>query len=80
MHWIAETSFGINRCERNAIEQHVAAVTIKRVESRNRMKLVEPDNGSDHRAGTVILQAEKSARKPGLWSSCVVICCLLREP
>ena len=24
------------------------------------------DNGSDHRAGTIILQAEKSARKPGL--------------
>ena len=26
----------------------------------------EPDNGSDHRAGTTILQAEKPARKPGL--------------
>ena len=38
------------------------------------------DNGSDHRAGTAILQAEKPARKPGLWSLRIVICCQRREP
>ena len=29
------------------------------------------DSGSDHRAGTIILQAEKSARKPGF--ACITL-------
>ena len=33
--------------------------------------LVSLDNGSDHRAGTIILQAEKSARKPGF--ACITL-------
>ena len=35
------------------------------------------DNGSDHRAGTMILQAEKPARKPGF--ACItLLCCVYR--
>ncbi len=38
-----------------------------------------PQNVSDHRAGTIILQAEKTARKPGF--ACITLLCLgwLRE-
>jgi hypothetical protein len=39
-------------------------------------KLVEwfrQDNGNDHRAGTIILQAEKSTRKSGF--VCIVLLC-----
>ena len=35
------------------------------------LKLQGHDNGSDHRAGTIILQAEKSARKPGF--ACITL-------
>ena len=33
----------------------------------------KPDNGSDHRTGTIILQAEKPARKPGF--ACITLLC-----
>ena len=33
--------------------------------------MIERDNGSDHRAGTIILQAEKTARKPGF--ACITL-------
>ena len=35
------------------------------------------DNGSDHRAGTIILQAEKFARKPGF--ACITLLCQHRQ-
>ena len=31
------------------------------------------DNGSDHRAGTIVLQAKKTARKPGF--ACITLLC-----
>ena len=34
-------------------------------------ELTKADNGSDHRAGTMILQAEKHARKPGF--ACITL-------
>ena len=33
--------------------------------------IFEADNGSDHRTGTIILQAEKSTRKPGF--ACITL-------
>ena len=33
--------------------------------------IIQADNGSDHRAGTIILQAEKTARKPGF--ACITL-------
>ena len=43
-----------------------------RVENRKRSFIeFDPDNGSDHRAGTIILQAEKPTRKPGF--ACITL-------
>ena len=37
------------------------------------VSILKADNGSDHRAGTIILRAEKPARKPGF--ACITLLC-----
>ena len=48
----------------NANATDATAVNNSRVIRRNCIWLPKRDNGSDHRVRTIILQAEKTARKP----------------
>ena len=49
----------------------------QRSRSRQHVFTALLDNGSDHRAGTIILQAEKPARKPGF--ACITLLSVVRQ-
>ena len=88
--WISESLnplfhvFSIGRIRRSASTPTTQTIVTKNTALRLKVQdgiwALKLDNVRDHRAGTEILQAEKIARKPGLWSFRVVFCCLLREP